>query len=39
MYIIEATTAEERLMISNALGDAFADLERAHRMLDLDTGG
>lgn len=32
MYIQE-TTAKERLVIAGAVGDAFNDLERAHRML------
>ena len=32
MYIKE-TTAKERLIIAGAVGDAFCNLERAHRML------
>lgn len=32
MYIKE-TTGKERLIIAGAVGDAFCNLERAHRML------
>lgn len=30
---IKETTAKERLIIAGAVGDAFCNLERAHRML------